>query len=198
MFRNPLLIVKLSAIFVIAFICLPSLAQEKPKEKAEKAWVDIGAEVQFYPAGFIMAARSMYKVSNHGNLVFRVGYNLAKRQNFGEHDNEEGGGPGLSVGYRYYFGEAQRGFFLAARTGFWFMNIDWWDEVNAGQKEEGKTFIAVVQPTIAGGYQYVLPNERWAFGISAAFGIEWNVVTDGSKVGQGGISILFLSATKRF
>ncbi len=178
--------------------CITANGQEQSTENTHPKWIDIGAEVQFYPAGFIMSARAMCKIADHGNMIFRVGYNLATRENFGEHDNEEGGGPGFSVGYRYYFNKEQSGFFLSARVGFWLMHIDWWDQVNPNSKDEGKTFIGVVQPTLAGGYQYVLPNRQWAFGLSAAFGIEWNVITNGAKVGQGGISILFLSATKRF
>lgn len=170
--------------------------QDTPENNSR--WVDIGTEAQIYPAGFIISARSMFAVSSHGNLIFRIGYNLAMRENFGEHDNEEGGGPGISVGYRYYFNGKQKGFFVAARIGLWFMNIDWQDNLTAGGNRDAETFIMVVQPTFAGGYQYLMPDKKWAFGLSAAFGIEWNVITNGADVGQGGISILLLSVTKRF
>jgi len=129
--------------------------------------------------------------------MLRAGYNNAQRQDFREHDDEQGGGPGISAGYRYYFSKSKlEGLFIAARVGWWFMNIDW-QETRNGIEQNGSTFITVLQPTFALGYQHVF-NDQWGIGVSGAAGIEWNVISNGEDVGQGGISILFLSLSRRF
>lgn len=188
-------LIRFIAVIILVFFCsLNAIGQES---EFNASWVDVGAEVQFYPAGFITSARVMRGISPHGNFLFRLGHNFAQRQNFGEHESETGGGFGISIGYRYYFNPAPKGFFVAARTGLWLMNIEWKDAINTSLEKKGNTNILVVQPTLAAGYQYVTNSKKWALGASVAFGIEWNVVTNGEEVGQGGISILFVSLTRR-
>lgn len=166
-------------------------------DNSQKFFKELGLELQFYPAGFITSVRAMHQLRQKSALMMRIGYNNAQRQDFGEHNDEQGGGPGMSLGYRYYLSDNDLSrFFVAARLGIWFMNINWKDE-RMGVEETGSTFIGVLQPTFAGGYQHVTKN-KWSFGLSAAFGIEWNVISNGENVGQGGISILFISLSKRF
>ncbi len=195
---RPLLKGSRSFLLILLFVVYYHHGRAQVSEKEPMRWVDIGGEIQIYPAGFIVAGRTMFNLSPGGNLLFRAGYNFAQRQNFGEHDNEKGGGPGISAGYRYYLNRQSKGLFMAVRTGLWFMNIDWKDRPDTGSPRTGETFIMVVQPTLAAGYQYLTNNQKWAFGISGAFGVEWNVITNGEDVGQGGISILLLSITRRF
>ena len=57
----------------------------------------------------------------------------------GEHDDENGGGPGISLGTRYYFREKYQGLFLGARLDLWLMEIDWQDEIPNAEPEQGTT-----------------------------------------------------------
>ncbi|MCE7993202.1 MAG: hypothetical protein HEP71_14545 [Roseivirga sp.] len=57
----------------------------------------LGFGVQIYPAGTIFNIKSAWAVSAKGELIGKLGYNIAQRENFGEHDSEEGNGPGLPL-----------------------------------------------------------------------------------------------------
>ena len=50
----------------------------------------------------------------------RLGYNWIRHQDFGEHEDERGDGYGFTLGYKRYFKEGHKGFFIGARNDFWF------------------------------------------------------------------------------
>ena len=169
------------------------MAQQRSNE-----WLEAGLDIQAYPAGVMFLAKTQRTLSDHGSLHLRLGYNLARRQDFGKHSNEEGGGPGVSAGYRYYIpGQKFQGFFLEARSDIWFMTINWEDRVGGIPIRSGTTSIVVLQPTVAGGYQFLFENSPWALDVNLAFGIEWNIVTNGEEVGQGGISLIGIGISYR-
>ncbi len=131
-------------------------------------------------------------------LTSRIGYNFTDRRDWGEHENEEGGGPGFSLGI-------EKRSFLASnlsvnlRADLWFMDIDWRDPASGSALcgalpcpyETGTTEITVFQPTIGLGYQLPIPGK---LGIkpSLSFGYEINVETKGEDVGEGAILLLGL------
>lgn len=155
---------------------------------------DLGLEGRVYPAGYIFMIRGMMPVGEHGALNYLAGYNTARRQDFGEHDHEEGGGPGISSGYRYYFNRSNyKGLFLGATLDLWFLKINWEDFEE--RTASGTTNITILQPLINGGYQYRFKNNPLALEAGLAFGREWNIITRGEEVGQGGISIAYLSVS---
>ena len=63
---------------------------------------NIGLSTQLYPAGTIIQAQASWPLSEKSLFVAKLGYNLAERQDFGEHDQEDGGGPGITAGYKQY------------------------------------------------------------------------------------------------
>jgi hypothetical protein len=165
---------------------------------AEKVRVDAGAEAQVYPAGVIGAVRAHFLLSAHDVLTARAGYNRASRGDFGEHDDEDGGGPGFALGYRRLFSE-RRGFFAGARVDLWWMTIDWIDDPGQPNERAGSSDIFVVQPTVEGGYSFVLGRKgRWVVEPSLAVGFEINVQTDGEDVGEGAILLGGVSVAYRF
>ena len=185
-------------VFVFTMICvfLSNYSFAQMGKDAKKLF-DMGIENQLYPAGDIVYIRTMRPINKRSGLMLKLGYDFARRQNFGKHDKENGGGPGFALGYRYYIKKELEGFFLAARAGLWVMKIDWEDNRNS-IIASGKTNITVLQPTAAAGYQYVTQSGHWAFEAGAAFGIEWNIATKGEEVGQGGISLFFVGVSRRF
>ena len=86
---------------------------------------DLGVEVQGYPAGIMVGPRVSFAAGDHHEINFRGAYNLTDRRDFGENDNEEGGGPGGGLGYRYYFKNNRTHFFLGSRLDIWRLEIDW-------------------------------------------------------------------------
>lgn len=146
----------------------------------------LGLEIQAYPAGIITQASIGFQASPKSEIIGSLGYNIARRQDFGVHDNEEGGGFGYAFAYKRYFKEGLKDWFLEAQTSFWYMNIDWTDNNPANS---GSTEITVFQPTIGIGYDFQLKGDRLKIALKAAFGYEININTQGEEVGEGGISL---------
>lgn len=156
---------------------------------------EVGARIQVYPAGVMSTLQHTSFTSDTRAWSIKLGYNTADRQDFGVHDNEEGGGYGFGTDFRRYLKPGHKGFYGEVGLEFWFLKIRWRDE--APTPLSGRTKIAVLQPTIGAGYQLRSKNENWAATLGVAFGREWNISTQGAEVGQGGISLLTFSVTRR-
>ncbi|RNC83855.1 MAG: hypothetical protein ED557_08775 [Balneola sp.] len=187
-FEFTLTMKKLFLLFVLLF--LPALSQ---------AQVGTGLNVQAYPAGIITDAYLDVDLSSNLTLTTGVGYNFTNRRDWGEHDNEEGGGPGFS------FKIEKKGFInenlsLILRSDIWFMDIDWINEEpcpssssSCGRGEiiqnPGTTEVTVIQPTIGLGYG-LSPRENLLIMPTLSFGYEINMETKGEAVGEGAILLL--------
>ncbi len=160
------------------------------------AQTSIGVEGQVYPAGIIPGIRFDLGLTENLNLTSRIGYNFADRRDWGKHDNEEGGGPGFSLGLERT-GFLTENLSINARTDLWFMDIDWRDteyicpivppceNINF----TGSSEVTVFQPTI--GLAYIFPiTDRFFIKPSLSFGYEINVKTEGDPVGEGAILLL--------
>lgn len=158
----------------------------------------IGAEIQGYPAGFILGIRGDVALKSNWTANAILGYNFARRGDLGENDDEKGGGAGFSLGSHYYFRENFQGFFIGPRIDFWFMEIDWFNDVlTIGPRYEGTTKIKVLQPLAEGGYTFLLGEGGWSLTAKVSLGFEINVKTDGKEVGEGPISLLGATLTRR-
>lgn len=138
--------------------------------------------------------RASWLLGEKSSLIGKLGYNTARRQDFGEHDKEDGGGIGLALGYRRYLDNKRSGLFMEGRASAWFLDIDWQD--NAPLRT-GNSDITVFQPTIGIGYDILLNDGKIKLGLLVAFGYEVNMITSGEAVGQGGISLIGLSVDFR-
>lgn len=186
--------------FVVMAIVLLSTSHLKAQEQkatTEFYKCSFGAEFQAYPAGQMYGLRGEYYFSPKAEVNLRVGYNRAFRYDFsGLNDNEQGGGWGVTPGFRYhFFRKKNSSFFAGIRCDIWQLSIDWIDENNVPR--EGNTKITVVQPTFDFGYSIAL-SARWKATAALAFGQEINIVTRGDEVGQGGISLIGITFARSF
>jgi len=165
-----------------------------PIDSKAQASEHIGLELQVYPAGVILGIRGGLIFDRQQELNLRLGYNIARRGDFGEHDNEEGGGPGFSLGYRYHFMDNLKDLFIGARADIWFMDIDWRDDQPL---RTGTTNITVFQPTLETGYD-LLKRSDWTVAPTVSFGYEINIKTEGDDVGEGAILLGGVNATYSF
>jgi len=119
-----------------------------------------------------------------------AGTNLTRRRDWGEHDDERGGGLGGGVELTWFPGRTDAGWFTGVRTSIWSMEIEWRDDPQTplGPARVGETDILVVQPTVRGGYRFRLGG-RLRLDAEAALGAEINAMTDGEDVGQGAIAL---------
>ena len=174
---------------ILLFIpCNYLFAQETPLK-----YFSAGIELQQYPTGFLLGGRAEYGFKPHQSLGFRIGYNLVDHRDQGVHTNEEGGGFGFTLSYRYYFRPQNNRLFLGARTDFWFNKIDWQDSPMVS----GTTNIVVFQPTAIAGYLFLI-QEKWVITPTLAFGYEINIVENGEPVGEGAILLWGANFCYRF
>lgn len=152
-------------------------------------------EVQAYPAGLISVFAVSRAFGGNETLSLYAGYNLTDRQDFGEHENEEGGGPGFGIGWRHYFTPQHDSWHVGVRADFWFLDIDWQDGDGSRQ---GTTAITVLQPTVQAGYTWLLGSRRWLLSTTVAVGAEINVRTKGEAVGEGAILLGGVGLAYRF
>ncbi|MBI1341590.1 MAG: hypothetical protein GC171_01515 [Terrimonas sp.] len=153
---------------------------------------DTGAELLGYPAGIITGFHIAYNFRVHHSILAGIAHNKANRKDFGEHDDERGGGWGGHIGYRYYFRYKPYGFFVGERNDVWGLTIHWKQGTATGTST-----ITVLQPTLELGYTFLIHDQLFITPVLAN-GAEFNLKTRGEKVGQGFITLLGLSAGYRF
>ena len=152
----------------------------------------LALELQAYPAGLITTLALRFDMGLSDQTSLRAGFNKADRQDYGEHDDESGGGPGGGIGYRHFLEQRDRGAFYGARLDLWSLGIDWRE---GGQR--GSTDALVLQPTAEVGYSWP-QGSGWQLDLNLAFGFEINVRTRGESVGEGPIFLLGLGFSYAF
>jgi len=152
-----------------------------------------GPEVQAYPTGIIPGIQVQYPIFPREVVFTRFAANLTDRQGYGEHDNEEGDGAGFGVGWRKYQHNDKSGWLWGLRADLWSLNIDWRQDSGPGAPRSGSTDVLVLQPTIEGGYSWLLGDGTWSFDLSSGLGAEINLDEDGEAVGDGVIFLLGFS-----
>lgn len=153
----------------------------------------IGPEIMVYPAGQIINVKVERKINVQTSFVYRLGYNRAVRQDFGKHDDEQGNGLGLAFGYRYYAKKISSNLFFEAQLALWQLKINWKHDKPVLSNDMGHSNITVLQPLLLAGYSLKSKNFHWSYDFGISFGREWNVITKGEPVGEGGISLAFIS-----
>lgn len=165
---------------LLLLLAAPRLQAQRPP---------LGLELRAYPAGLIPAARGDWSVGSGLTLTASAGYNFTDRRSWGEHDQENGDGPGAGLGISRSFRPDQRGWLLGVRAEFWTLGIDWRDP--GGRR--GSTRVWVVQPTARVGHIWGWTGSRLRLEAAASLGAEINVRTRGEAVGQGAILLLGVS-----
>ena len=160
----------------------------------------LGFSAQFYPAGIIPTINYEHFVSEKASFLYRLGANITDRKDFSsENNNEEGAGFGGSFGYRRHFLFNKGRFILGFNTDAWNLWIDWKDNIGLPNETSGTSYIFVLQPWLEAGYFFNLKNTPSKIGITAGFGREINIITNGDDVAQdwiGSISIQYTFALK--
>lgn len=160
---------------------------------SSKNKVELGTELQLYPAGIMTMITSNVFLNDNWALRLRVGGNFADRKDFSEYnDNEVAKGFGGTIGIVRYFPSGKGNFIIGASVDTWNMWTDWKDGLNTMNPTEGQTYNLVIQPWVNGGYLFNL-NEKWNAGASLGFGREFNVITRGENVGEGWMGLVTLS-----
>jgi len=141
---------------------------------------DIGVEGQWYSAGgYIAALHLAFNGAVHSGIQIRIGYNKVDRKDWGVHGDENGGGPGGGIGYRYYFPFRPHQFFMGVRSDIWRLKIDWKDLATSGA-----TRTWTLHPAAEAGYMFLI-NDFAFITPAVSAGYIANLATDGDSVGEG-------------
>jgi hypothetical protein len=198
----------LHKLFAVVFIFFCSNAVGKTQvlyhpEPLHKK-LSFGTEFQAYPAGQMYALRLEYFHNRVNEFNLRLGYNRAFRKDFsGLNDDEQGGGPGATLGYRRHFFfptikdpyKFYSSIFFSTRVDIWRMVIFWKDSNHI--PSNGTTRITVIQPTFDVGYRMLIKRDL-NVSVYAGFGQEINIATKGKAVGQGGLWLGGITACYSF
>lgn len=169
---------------ILFCLLLIATASSSQSEDIVSKNYEIGLEIQVYPTGIIPGFRYEKFISDKSSINLRLGYQLIDHRDLGKNENETGWGYGPSFAYRRFFKGIDRGLSLALRTDIWFNQIDWEDD-----NQTGTTNLKIIQPTLMAEY-IINGNSKMVITPSLAFGMEWNVVTDGRPTGEGAIVLL--------
>jgi len=177
--------------FALLFSSIQLFSQDE--ENNHKRKMELGTELQLYPAGYMTMITSNIFIREDWTLRFRLGGNFANREDFsGFNDNEVAKGFGGSFGLVKYVPYWKGNFIFGASFDTWNMWTKWKDGINTTNPTSGTTYNLVIQPWVNAGYLYNLSN-KLNTGISLGFGREINVITRGEKVGEGWMGIATLS-----
>lgn len=182
---------KLTSRIVLVLAMLPaSLVSQAQQVEHTEPTFDAGLEIQAYPTGLIPGLTAELGFRERNAVHIRLGYNFFDHRDFGVHDDEDGGGPGFTLGYRRYFRDGGSGLWLGARADVWFNGVTWCDGCESSTVTTGTTELVVLQPTAEAGWLFAVADEKMRLGPSVGFGWEWNAVTKGEPTGEGAILLL--------
>jgi hypothetical protein len=158
---------------------------------------DLSLELQAYPTGIISGIQFERSLGAHDAIHLRLGYQFIRHADQGVHEDERGDGYGFTIGYKRYFKEEYKDWFLSLRTDVWFNTLDWRDNIEEVNEVAGTSKITVLQPTLQLGFHQHLSKNMFLIP-TVAFGYEVNVKTEGAAVGEGAILLLGFQLGKRF
>jgi len=155
----------------------------------------LGGSVQVYPTGVIVGHTANW-INDQHHIELRGAYNFIDRRENGEHDEEDGGGPGIGAAYHRFFPIGDYTGFYGGRLDLWSLEIDWEEQGNVVRRR-GSSDVVVLQPTVEVGMKFST-GRKWDLLASLSAGAEINVDTDGEDVGEGAIGLAGLSLIRRF
>jgi hypothetical protein len=120
-----------------------------------------------------------------------AGYNQTWRRDWGRHDDERGGGPGIGLAFHHFVGDDESPFFIGARVDGWLLRIRYREDdipTNAVLLDGDRSDAVVLVPTVRAGWLAISGRVNLDFTVS--FGRELNVATRGEEVGEGAILLL--------
>lgn len=179
---------KLAGITIITFLLSPIAYAQDMGYKT----IDAGGEFMGSGKGYTASLHLAYNFAVHHSFQTRIGYIKSNWKDKGLHEDEHGSGTGISLGYRYYFLVRPHGFFLGIRADVWRLNISWNQNTELGTSK-----VWALQPAAEMGYMFLI-NDLFFITPCISAGVQSNIKTEGSPVGEGFIPQFGLSTGWKF
>ena len=155
---------KATILFFFVFLFTSSRAQMEVGYNT----TDIGAEFQWYEDGKFIGLHAALNSKLHHSFHCEVGYYFAGDPTASFYDNQNKGGLGLGLGYRYYTMLRPQGFFIGAKEILF--NYDITLTTQTPETRISKIFI----PSLETGYM-ILVNDLFFITPSVALGYKTNL-----------------------
>ncbi len=144
-----------------------------------------GFEIQQSIDGYQAAIRGEYGFGNHSAAFLRLTATEFWRDMYGIHDDENGVGYGVGLGYRYYFKHRKRGWYTELRADLWRNEVEWFETENQ-IKTTGITKVVDFQPAILFGYAFHL-SRNLRLATTFSIGDQIHIYTEGAELSSYGV-----------
>src|SRR4030095_4679166 len=179
---------RLTTIFFLVFLFNASHAQMEVGYNT----TDIGAEFQWYKDGKFIGRQAALNSKLHHSFHGEIGYYIAGDPTAAFYYNQNKGGMGLGLGYRYYILLRPHGFFIGAKADLFTHKV-----MLDTQTAEGPYTSMIFIPSLQTGYM-ILINDMLFITPTASFGYKTNLQSKLSADEKKSVALLGISIGAKF
>jgi len=179
---------RLTTIFSLVFLFNATHAQMEVGYNT----TDIGAEFQWYKDGKFIGLHLATNAKLHHSFHATIGYYIAGDPTASFYYNQNNGGLGAGLGYRYYILLRPHGFFIGAKADLFTYKI-----MLDTQTPEGPYTSMIFIPSLQTGYM-ILINDMLFITPTASFGYKTNLQGKMSADEKKSVALLGISIGAKF
>jgi len=179
---------KAAIIFFLVFLFNASNAQMEVGYNT----TDIGAEFQWYKDGKFIGLHLATNSKLHHSFHATIGYYIAGDPTASFYYNQNNGGLGAGLGYRYYTNLRPHGFFIGAKADLFTYKI-----MLDTQAPEGPHTSMIFIPSLQTGYM-ILINDMFFITPTASVGYKTNLQSKLSADEKKSVALLGISVGAKF
>jgi hypothetical protein len=180
---------KVSTLFLLIFIFNSSHSQEEVGYNT----TDIGAEFQWYKDGKFVGLHLATNSKLHHSFHATIGYYIAGDPTASFYYNQNNGGLGVGLGYRYYILLRPHGFFIGAKADLFTYKVGLKTQTLMIEPCTSMIFI----PSLQTGYM-ILINDMLFITPTASFGYKTNLQGKMSADEKKSVALLGISIGAKF
>jgi len=180
---------KVSTLFLLIFIFNSSHSQEEVGYNT----ADIGAEFQWYKDGKFVGLHLATNSKLHHSFHATIGYYIAGDPTASFYYNQNNGGLGVGLGYRYYILLRPHGFFIGAKADLFTYKVGLKTQTLMIEPCTSMIFI----PSLQTGYMILL-NDMFFITPTASFGYKTNLQSKMSADEKKSVALLGISIGAKF
>ena len=179
---------KATILFLLVFLFNASHAQMEVGYNT----TDVGAEFQWYKDGKFIGLHVAANSKLHNSFHAMIGYYIAGDPTASFYYNQNNGGLGVGLGYRYYTNLRPHGFFIGAKADLFTYKI-----MLDTQTSEGPYTSMIFIPSLQTGYM-ILINDMFFITPTASIGYKTNLQSKMSTDEKKSVAILGISIGAKF
>ena len=180
---------KATTIFFIVFLFTTSHAQMEVGYNT----TDIGAEFQWYKDGKFIGLHLATNAKLHHSFHATIGYYIAGDPTASFYYNQNNGGLGVGLGYRYYTGLRPHRFFIGAKADLFTYKVGLKTQTLNIEPRTSMIFI----PSLQTGYM-ILINDMFFITPTASIGYKMNLQSDMSLDEEKAVGLFGISLGAKF